>query len=104
MSFHFPLFFQFPPDYPVGDLDQHGGEGLVLSNKVFNTLKEHSQKEQKHSQKLHEKKEHSTHEHALDAKTRLMLFKMVDNGRLKEIHGCISTGKESVVCHADGGE
>ena len=101
-SFNLSLF-QFPADYPVGDLDL-ADKDLCLSNKVFNTLKEHSLKEQKYSQKLHEKKEHSTHEHVLDPKTRLMLFKMVDSGRLKEINGCVSTGKESAVYHALGGE
>ena len=29
---------------------------------------------------------------------------MVDNGTLTEINGCVSTGKESAVYHALGGE
>lgn len=56
------------------------------------------------AQKLHEKKEHSTHEQALDQKTRLMLFKLVDGGILSEVNGCISTGKEACIYHAQGGE
>lgn len=56
------------------------------------------------AQKLHEKKEHSTHEQVLDQKTRLMLFKMVDSGLLTEVNGCISTGKESRIYHAEGGK
>ena len=71
---------------------------------MFNTLREHSYREEKHAQRLHEKKEHSTQEHALDPKTRLMLFKMVDSGLLKAINGCVSTGKEAMVYHAVGGE
>ena len=71
---------------------------------MYNVLKGHSQKEEKLAQRLHEKKEHSTQEHALDAKTRLMLFKLVDRGILTEINGCISTGKEAAVYHANGGE
>ena len=55
------------------------------------------------AQRLHEKKEHSTQEQALDPKTRLLLFKMVDSGMLTEINGCISTGKEACVYHAEGG-
>ena len=55
------------------------------------------------AQKLHEKKEHSTQEQALDPKTRLMLFKLVDSGLLSEVNGCFSTGKESCVYHATGG-
>lgn len=39
----------------------------------------------------------------MDARTRLLMFKMVNSGVLEKINGCISTGKESVVFHADGG-
>uniref|UniRef100_A0A8B9GZS2 Serine/threonine-protein kinase RIO3 n=1 Tax=Astyanax mexicanus TaxID=7994 RepID=A0A8B9GZS2_ASTMX len=42
-------------------------------------------------------------EQAVDSKTRLLMFKMVNAGILENINGCISTGKESVVFHADGG-
>lgn len=31
------------------------------------------------------------------------MYKMVNAGVLEKINGCISTGKESVVFHADGG-
>lgn len=74
-----------------------------LPNSVYNTLREHSYREERHAQRLHEKKEHSTHEHVFDPKTRLMIFKMVDNGVLTEVNGCISTGKEASVYHAGGG-
>lgn len=39
----------------------------------------------------------------MDSKTRLLMYKMVNAGILENINGCISTGKESVVFHADGG-
>lgn len=39
----------------------------------------------------------------MDPRTRLLMFKLVNNGVLEKINGCISTGKESVVFHADGG-
>ena len=55
------------------------------------------------AQRLHEKKEHSTSDQVMDPKTRLMLFKMVDNEVLSEINGCVSTGKEACVFHAGGG-
>ena len=55
------------------------------------------------AQRLHEKKEHSTSDQVMDPKTRLMLFKMVDNQVLTEINGCVSTGKEACVFHAGGG-
>lgn len=42
-------------------------------------------------------------EKAVDPKTRLLMYKMVNSGMLETITGCISTGKESVVFHAYGG-
>ena len=42
-------------------------------------------------------------EHAMDPRTRLLLYKMVNNGTLESVSGAISTGKESVVFHAIGG-
>ena len=45
----------------------------------------------------------SIQEQALDEKTRLMLFKLVDSGLLQEVNGCMSTGKEACVYHARGG-
>ncbi|KAI5105664.1 serine/threonine-protein kinase RIO3 [Silurus meridionalis] len=79
------------------------GMDLKLSNQVYNALKRHCQTEEKRSARLHEKKEHSTAEQAVDPKTRLLMYKMVNAGMLENINGCISTGKESVVFHADGG-
>uniref|UniRef100_A0A8D2B315 Serine/threonine-protein kinase RIO3 n=1 Tax=Sciurus vulgaris TaxID=55149 RepID=A0A8D2B315_SCIVU len=72
----------FAPGFQVGD---GIGMDLKLSNHVFN------------------KKEHSTAEKAVDPKTRLLMYKMVNSGMLETITGCISTGKESVVFHAYGG-
>ncbi|KAI5164291.1 Serine/Threonine-Protein Kinase Rio3 [Manis pentadactyla] len=90
----------FAPGFQVGD-----GIGiyLKLSNHVFNALKQHAYSEERRSARLHEKKEHSTAEKAVDPKTRLLMYKMVNSGMLETITGCISTGKESVVFHAYGG-
>ncbi|XP_029446987.1 serine/threonine-protein kinase RIO3 [Rhinatrema bivittatum] len=91
---------KFAPEFQVGD---GIGMDLKLSNQVFNALKRHSISEQRRSAKLHEKKEHSTAEQAVDPKTRLLLYKLVNAGVLESINGCFSTGKESVVFHANGG-
>ncbi|PWA32830.1 hypothetical protein CCH79_00019310 [Gambusia affinis] len=91
---------QFAPEVHVGD---GLGMDLKLSNQVFNSLKQHCYSEQRRSARLHEKKEHSTAEQAVDPRTRLLMYKMVNSGVLENINGCISTGKESVVFHADGG-
>ena len=40
---------------------------------------------------------------AVDEKTRLIMYKLVNSGMLNAINGIVSTGKESVVFHADGG-
>ncbi|XP_063155258.1 serine/threonine-protein kinase RIO3 [Candoia aspera] len=90
----------FAPEFQVGD---GTGMDLKLSNHVFNALKRHAYSEERRSARLHEKKEHSTAEKAVDPKTRLLLYKMVNSGMLETITGCISTGKESVVFHAYGG-
>lgn len=90
----------FAPEVHVGD---GLGMDLKLSNQVFNSLKQHCYSEQRRSAKLHEKKEHSTAEQAVDPRTRLLMYKLVNAGVLENINGCISTGKESVVFHADGG-
>ncbi|XP_027431900.1 serine/threonine-protein kinase RIO3 isoform X3 [Callorhinus ursinus] len=90
----------FAPEFQVGD---GIGMDLKLSNHVFNALKQHAYSEERRSARLHEKKEHSTAEKAVDPKTRLLMYKMVNSGMLETITGCISTGKESVVFHAYGG-
>uniref|UniRef100_A0A673FJG4 Serine/threonine-protein kinase RIO3 n=1 Tax=Sinocyclocheilus rhinocerous TaxID=307959 RepID=A0A673FJG4_9TELE len=90
----------FAPEVQVGD---GIGMDLKLSNHVYNALKRHCYTEQRRSARLHEKKEYSTAEHAVDPKTRLLMYKMVNAGILENINGCISTGKESVVFHANGG-
>ncbi|XP_015279810.1 PREDICTED: serine/threonine-protein kinase RIO3 [Gekko japonicus] len=90
----------FAPEFQVGD---GIGMDLKLSNHVFNALKQHAYSEERRSARLHEKKEHSTAEKAVDPKTRLLLYKMVNSGMLETITGCVSTGKESVVFHANGG-
>lgn len=93
---------KFPPRFAAGDVSSSELD-LKLPNSVFNTLKEHSYREEKHSARLHEKKEHSTHEQVLDPKTRLMLYKLVNGEILEAVNGCISTGKEACVFHANGG-
>ncbi|KAG8571054.1 hypothetical protein GDO81_011515 [Engystomops pustulosus] len=90
----------FTPEFQVGD---GIGMDLKLSNHVFNVLKQHSISEQRKSARVHDKKEVSTAEKVVDPKTRLLLYKMVNAGILETVNGCVATGKESVVFHADGG-
>lgn len=90
----------FPPDFNTGD---GGGFDMQLSNRVFNSLKLHSQQEAGRRARVHEKKDKSTAVAAVDETTRLQLFKWINAGVLDAVHGIVSTGKEAIVLHAKGG-
>ncbi|KAJ4835224.1 hypothetical protein Tsubulata_021049, partial [Turnera subulata] len=47
-----------------------------------------------------EKADRATVEQALDPRTRMVLFKMLNRGVFNDMNGCISTGKEANVYHA----
>lgn len=47
-----------------------------------------------------EKADRATVEQAIDPRTRMVLFKMLNRGVFNNINGCISTGKEANVYHA----
>lgn len=89
----------FPPEVCTGD---GAGFDMKLPNSVFNQLKEHTRWNQARKHKMLDRKEsQATAEMGLDEATRLILFKMINNGMLEDINGIISTGKESVVLHAN---
>lgn len=48
--------------------------------------------ESKRAARLHEKKDQSTATQAVDRKTRLLLFKMLESGMLEAVNGVISAG------------
>ncbi|KAL1536012.1 non-specific serine/threonine protein kinase [Salvia divinorum] len=50
--------------------------------------------------KTTEKADRATVEQAIDPRTRMVLFKMLNKGIFNDINGCISTGKEANVYHA----
>ncbi|KAM1185969.1 hypothetical protein ACFXTH_015170 [Malus domestica] len=50
--------------------------------------------------KTTEKADRATVEQAIDPRTRMVLFKMLNSGVFHDINGCISTGKEANVYHA----
>ncbi|KAI5428754.1 uncharacterized protein LOC127127117 [Lathyrus oleraceus] len=47
-----------------------------------------------------EKADRATVEQAIDPRTRMVLFKMMNRGVFQDMNGCISTGKEANVYHA----
>lgn len=85
------------------DIGDGGGMDMKLSNKVFNNLKTFSNAEQKRAARLNDKHEKSTSTMAIDPKSRLLLFRLVDNNIVDRVNGVISTGKEAVILHAEGG-
>lgn len=91
---------EFPPGIHTGD---GGGFDMQLSNKVYNKIRNFSIKEGKRKNRLQDKEERAVAEQAVDPKTRVLLFKLVNGGVLDSINGVISTGKEAVIMHADGG-
>ncbi|VVD00612.1 unnamed protein product [Leptidea sinapis] len=89
----------FPPEICTGD---GAGFDMKLPNHVFNQLKEHTRWNTARKHKMLDRKEsQATAEMGLDEATRLILFKLINNGLLEDINGVISTGKESVVLHAN---
>lgn len=50
-----------------------------------------------------DRKTYATSEGVLDSRTRLMLFKLIQNGTLERIHGVVKTGKEASVYCAEKG-
>jgi RIO kinase 3 len=91
---------EFPPGIETGD---GGGFDMQLSNKVYNKIKNFSVKEGKRKNRVGDKEDKAVAEQAVDPQTRLLLYKFVNGGVLDSINGVISTGKEAVIMHADGG-
>lgn len=50
--------------------------------------------------KMKDKEDRATVEQVLDPRTRVILMKLLNKRVIKEINGCISTGKEANVYHA----
>ncbi|XP_014673618.1 PREDICTED: serine/threonine-protein kinase RIO3-like [Priapulus caudatus] len=92
---------EFGPHFDTGDdIDVE----MKFPNHVYNQLKVHSMSEQKRQARIHDKKEKSTAEQALDPKTRLQIYKLINNEILESVSGQVSTGKEAVILHAYGGK
>ncbi|KAH8391962.1 hypothetical protein KR215_010892 [Drosophila sulfurigaster] len=83
----------FPPEFPTGD---GACFDMKLSNKVFNQLKAYSRRG-----RADRKEKAATAEMGVDAATRLLLYKLINNQILEQINGIISTGKEAVILHAN---
>lgn len=103
-------------DSPVGGGGGGGGSSGKTSDSISNSKKmnfSHAvsnavskmQKMETEKRTLHTSRDdRATSEQCLDPRTRLMLFKMLSNGMLDLIDGCLSTGKEANVYYAKAGK
>lgn len=75
-------------------------EGPNLPHSAANGLIENTKKFEKDRLRTKDKHDRATVEQVMDPRTRMILFKMLNQGIIMEINGCISTGKEANVYHA----
>ncbi|XP_072991108.1 uncharacterized protein [Typha latifolia] len=77
-----------------------GRLNVGMSNSVTTAIRD-SVREMSIGRTRHsEKADRATVEQAIDPRTRMVLFKMLNRGVFNDINGCISTGKEANVYHA----
>ena len=79
-------------------------ECVDLPSAVATSVRENARREAAGRVRVTEKADRATVEQALDPRTRLVLFKMLNQGVFNEINGCISTGKEANVYHASAAD
>jgi hypothetical protein len=80
------------------------GKKMNFSHSVSNTVTKMQDLEVKKRTLHTSRDDRATSEQCLDPRTRLMLFKMLSNGMLELIDGCLSTGKEANVYYAKAGK
>ena len=77
------------------------GKKINLSVRIQNDIVRSEKKGEKRASH-YGRDDRATSEQVLDPRTRLILFKLLSNGFLTEIDGCLSTGKEANVYYAKG--
>ncbi|KAK7295046.1 hypothetical protein RJT34_17949 [Clitoria ternatea] len=84
-----------------------GRLNVGMSNSVTTAIRESVREMAIGKTKTTEKADRATVEQAIDPRTRMVLFKMLNRGVFHDMNGCISTGKEANVYHgtkSDGQE
>jgi hypothetical protein len=79
------------------------GKKMNFTHSVGNAVSKMQELETKKRTLHTSRDDRATSEQCLDPRTRLMLFKMLSNGMLELIDGCLSTGKEANVYYAKAG-
>ncbi|CAA15723.2 Serine/threonine-protein kinase rio1 [Schizosaccharomyces pombe] len=69
-------------------------------SRYVNNIKLNDRFEAEDKSSIKDKSDRATSEQVLDPRTRMILLKLINNGTISEINGCISTGKEANVYHA----
>ena len=64
-----------------------------MNNQVYNKIRNFSIKEGKRKNRIQDKEDRAVAEQALDPKTRVLLYKLVNGGVLDGVNGVISTGR-----------
>ncbi|XP_052175729.1 uncharacterized protein LOC127790320 [Diospyros lotus] len=77
-----------------------GRHSVNMSNSVTTAIRESVREMAIGKTKITDKADRATVEQAIDPRTRMVLFKMLNRGIFRDINGCISTGKEANVYHA----
>ncbi|CAA0840800.1 Serine/threonine-protein kinase Rio1 [Striga hermonthica] len=77
-----------------------GRFNVGMSNSVTTAIRDSVRDMAIGKTKTTEKADRATVEQAIDPRTRMVLFKMLNRGVFNDINGCISTGKEANVYHA----
>ncbi|CAM9714750.1 unnamed protein product, partial [Ectocarpus sp. 4 AP-2014] len=80
-----------------------GGGGGPQSQSVRNDIKR-SEKSGEKTSRHTGRDDRATVEQVMDPRTRMILFKLLNQGFFRQIDGCLSTGKEANVYYAVGGE
>ncbi|XP_046558908.1 serine/threonine-protein kinase RIO1-like [Haliotis rubra] len=75
--------------------------GPKLSSSAVSSLTETGKKLDADRYRGKDKADRATAEQVMDPRTRMILFKLLSRGFIVEINGCISTGKEANVYHAE---
>ena len=75
---------------------------MGLTNTVSNSLKKTEDKIDGERIRVKDKSDRATVENCLDPRTMKEIDKMIENEKIIGFFGCISTGKEANVYHAQG--
>lgn len=91
----------------LNDMLYDHNTGKNFTHAVSSAVKNSDRAQNKEAIRNKDKSDRATTDQVLDPRTRMILFKMLNQNVITEINGCISTGKEANVYHAllpEGGE